>query len=142
MKVRLKPRSPFLTVEIDMPWEVAELIVAGGPGILKAIGQALGRRKVELAEDGQSTTRQHQGFEDEKAEWSALAARTEAEIARGCGPARGEVSMNLYFIRVMGDDLKYRSVLVGSLASNILILPEALSRRTCLQISLATTDLR
>ena len=78
MTVGLKPRTPFLTVEIDIPWEVAELI--GGLGIVKAIATALERRKAELAED----TRQRPGWislEGQKNRMDRPCPRTDAEIA-------------------------------------------------------------
>jgi hypothetical protein len=82
MNVRLKPRTPFLTVEIDISWDVAELIVDAGPGLIKAVAMALKNRKSELAAAHDGQTRLDDQLAANRSDWSALAIRCEAEVAR------------------------------------------------------------
>ncbi len=76
------PYGPTCKVTLDLPWDVAELLVKHGPGLLNVIGAAVKARKAETHHHKEVGAFLDKQCEDNKAEWAALALHCEAEIAR------------------------------------------------------------
>ncbi|MEQ9111496.1 MAG: hypothetical protein RIF37_08775 [Rhodospirillaceae bacterium] len=80
-----KPINPYghvCRVEIDLPWEIAELLVDQGPRLILAISDAIGDRKRDAERQENRTAKIKADCDTRKAETLKIGAEAESEITR------------------------------------------------------------
>jgi len=78
----LNPYGNTCKVTLDIPWDLAETLVAHGPQLIEIIKQALDTRKEEARDNHKVKEVLDKQCEDNRAAWAALAEQCEAEIAK------------------------------------------------------------
>jgi len=78
----IEPRRATIPVTINVPWEIADLIVQYGPAVIEAFRSAVSARQVVVASDAEAKEQTDRACDDQRAAWQALVEEVWSEIQR------------------------------------------------------------
>jgi hypothetical protein len=78
----IEPRRATIPVTLDLPWEIAELVVLHGPALIAALEYAVRERHAVVVQDAEAKARTEEACEAQLVEWDRLADRAIREISR------------------------------------------------------------
>lgn len=110
----IEPRRATIPVTIDLPREIAELVVLHGPALLRALEAAVRVRHVVVAADATAKVETDARCDAQIAEWRKLAEECEAEMRRRSNNSRPSYA--------------YRAALIAQLARERGMKPVDLER--------------
>lgn len=88
----IEPRRATLPIVLELPWEIAELVVQYGPAFLRDLERAVGQRQEVVTRDAASKITTAAACEAQILEWRKLAGECLAEIQRRSnGPGQKRV---------------------------------------------------